>query len=43
LDEVPPHAHLPLRTDRSLDEQLAELEGWLDGRLVSGGGGSLRP
>jgi uncharacterized protein len=43
LDAVAPDAHFPLRTDRPLDEQLAELEGWLDGRLVSGGDGSLRP
>jgi uncharacterized protein len=34
LDEVPPGAHLPLRTDRPVDELLAELEAWLDARLA---------
>jgi len=38
LDEVPPGAHLSLRTDRPLGEQLAELEAWLDARLAA-----LRP
>ena len=35
LDEVPPGAQLSLRTDRPLDEQLAELEAWLDARLAA--------
>jgi len=34
LDEVPPGAHLRLRTDRPVDELLAELEAWLDARLA---------
>lgn len=34
LDEVPPGAHLPLRTDRPVDDLLAELEAWLDARLA---------
>jgi predicted kinase len=35
LDEVAPGAHLVLRTDRPLDELLAELEAWLDARLAT--------
>jgi aminoglycoside phosphotransferase family enzyme/predicted kinase len=35
LDEVAANAHLSLRTDRPLDEQLAELEAWLDARLAA--------
>ena len=34
LDEVAPRAHLALRTDRPVDELLAELEAWLDTRLA---------
>ena len=34
LDEVAPCAHLAMRTDRPADEQLAELEVWLDARLA---------
>ena len=34
LDEVAPGAHLALRTDRPVDELLAELEAWLDARLA---------
>jgi hypothetical protein len=34
LDEVAPGAHLPLRTDRPVDELLAELEVWLDARMA---------
>ena len=35
LDEVAADAHLSLRTDRPLGEQLAELEAWLDARLAA--------
>lgn len=35
LDEVAPRAHLALRTDQPVDELLAELEAWLDTRLVA--------
>jgi predicted kinase len=35
LDEVPPEAHLTLRTDRPVDELLAELEAWLDVRRAA--------
>ena len=34
LDEVAPAAHLVMRTDRPVDELLAELEAWLDARLA---------
>ena len=33
LDEVPPRAHLTLRTDRPVGELLAEIEAWLDLRV----------
>jgi uncharacterized protein len=35
LDEVAPRAHFALRTDRSVDELIAELEVWLDARLAA--------
>jgi hypothetical protein len=34
LDEVAPEAHLPLRTDRPLEELVGALEDWLDLRLA---------
>ena len=34
LDEVAPAAHLALRTDRQVDELLAELEAWIDARVA---------
>jgi predicted kinase len=34
LDEVPPRAHFTLRTDRPVEERLAELEAWLDLRAI---------
>ena len=42
LDEVPPRAHLTLRTDRPVEELLADVEAWLDARLVSGADGAVR-
>jgi uncharacterized protein len=33
LDEVPPERHLVLRTDRDVEELLAEVEAWLDVRM----------
>ena len=43
LDEVAPAEHLAMRTDRPVDELLAELEASLDARLVPGGDGAVRP
>jgi len=43
LDEVTPGAHLALRTDRPVDELLAELEAWLDARLMPRGDSTVRP
>jgi hypothetical protein len=35
LDEVPAEAHVALRTDRSLDDELEDLLALLDRRVIS--------